>query len=190
MSRRGWVPGGGFVLLIASWGGLAWFAAWGLQEPDLDRVWWILEQADLGTAHVTWEDAELLERCIARNPEIALDRLGGKPVKLLERTSGGWTTGPVSYFFVAPTGGAGLRLDVECRGAARYPARVLVEVGELRGSLVFTGDGRESWVLPASAGAFAAARPALGRLVADTGFGCAAGADCPGVGLRLAGEPL
>jgi hypothetical protein len=183
MSWRQALPGGGFALLVASWGGLAGLLAWGLAEPDLDRAWRILERTDQGTSELSAEDAEVLERCIGRHPEIALDRLGGKRVKHLARTAGGWSTGTVSYFLALRETRPGLRLAVEARCAQRYPLTVNVEAGGARCRLVYEADGLQECVVPLPSPG-AAERPVLGHLVAGGGFGCGAG-EGP-AGLRFA----
>ncbi len=183
MNWRRALPGGGFVLLVASWGGLAAFLAWGLAEPDLDRVWRIIERADQGAAELSAEDAEVLGRCIARHPELALARLGDKRAKHLARTSGGWSTGAVSYFLALRETRPGLRLAVEARCARRYPLIVDVEVADRRCRLVYDADGARQCVVPLPSPG-AAERPVLGRLVTRGGFGCGAAAGA--AGLRFA----
>lgn len=182
MSSRRYLPGGGFVLLVASWGGLAAFLAWGMREPDLDRVWRILARADRGSVELSAEDAEVLARSIERHPELALDRLGGKRQKHLARTSGGWSTAPVSYFLALRSAGGALRVGLEARGATRWPLAVDVEAGGAACRLEFEGEGvRECALSSAAAGGEGA--PVLGRLVVHGAF--RAPADGKGAGLRF-----
>lgn len=185
MTWRRALPGGGFLLLVTSWGGLAAFLAWGLAPPDLDRAWWILARADQGATELSADDAALLARCIERHPDLALDRLGDKPAKHLARTPGGWSTAPASHF-LAPRGTRpGLRVAVEARGAARWPLVVDVEAGGARCRLEYPEAGTQECAVPLPA-AEHAGRPVLGRLVVHGGFVAAEPGES--VGLRF-GEP-
>jgi hypothetical protein len=178
------LPGGGFVLLVASWGALAALIAWGMAEPDLDRAWRVLEEADRGATEPSSGDAAALARSIARHPEIALARLGGKTAKHLARTTGGWIRATRSYFLARRGEQGELRLDVESRCARRYPLTVTLEVDGQRCRLAFDGDGTRSCVL--TAGAARAGQPLLGRLSADGAFGCAGDRGDGPAGLRFA----
>ncbi|MBN1772731.1 MAG: hypothetical protein JXB32_15790 [Deltaproteobacteria bacterium] len=167
--RRRWLPGGGFVLLVASWSGLAAFLAWGLAEPDLDRAWWILSRTDRGAAELTAGDAEVLARCIERHPALARDRLGDKRLKHLARTSGGWSTAPTSHFLVLRGREAGLRVALEARGASSWPLTVEVSVGGAGCRLEYPQAGTQECVVPLPSSG-AEERPVLGRLAASGGF--------------------
>ncbi|MDI7267676.1 MAG: hypothetical protein QME96_06750 [Myxococcota bacterium] len=170
------LPGGGFLLLVAGWGGLAGFLGWGLGEPDLDRAWRLLHEADRGVVQWTAADYETLDRCMTAHPEIAFDRLGGKRVKFLERTTGGWTTEPQVHLVVGPLGPEGLRLRVECRGARRYPVTVELEAGGFRRSSAFAGDGEAVVELPVGASPHGPGRPFLARVRVSGTFDRGAGA--------------
>lgn len=173
MRARRFVPGGGFVLLVASWGGLAVFLAWGMEQPDLDRAWWILTRADRGVAELSEEDAAALARCIERHPALALDRLGGKRRKHLARTAGGWSAAPASYFLALRGPEAGLPVTLEARGARAWPLAVEVEVGGAACRLEFAEAGTRSCVVPLPP--LPEARPVLGRLVVRGDFAEAGG---------------
>jgi len=183
--RRRFLPGGGFVLLVASWGGLAAFLAWGLASPDLDRAWWILARADRGAVDLSEADAAVLARCIERHPELALDRLGGKRRKHLARTAGGWSAAPVSYFLALDGPEAGLPVTLEARGARAWPLTVEVRVGGAACRVEFAEAGTRSCGVPLPP--LPEARPVLGRLTVRGGFAQATG-DSP-AGLRFVEPP-
>ena len=170
MRWRRATPGAGFVLLVASWTGLAVFLAWGLATPDLDRAWWLLQRTDQGAPELSAEEAEVLARCIARHPALALARLGDKPVKHLARTAGGWSTAPRSYFLALQGPQAGLRVVLEARGATRWPLMVDVAVGGAGCRLEYARRGTQECVVPLPSPG-AAGRPVLGRLAVRGGFG-------------------
>ncbi len=170
MRRRRFLPGGGFVLLVASWSGLAAFLAWGLTEPDLDRAWWLLQRADRGVPELSAEEAEVLARCIARHPAIALERLGDKRFKHLARTAGGWSTAPASYFLALQGPQAGLRIVLEARGATRWPLLVEVAAGGAGCRLEYAERGTQECVVPLPSPGVEG-RPVLGRLAVRGGFG-------------------
>jgi hypothetical protein len=182
------LPGAGFVLLIASWGGLAAFVAWGFREPDLDRAWRALQAADRGAAEVDAEDAEALDRSFARHPEIAFDRLGDSAVKFLGRTQGGWSRAPAAHVIVAPVPAQGLEIAVEARCLAGGPATV--RLAWTTGGCVVTvaEDGRATCRLTAADAPAGGGRPFLARLSTDGAFGCAGRPDAT-AGLRLSAEP-
>ncbi len=169
MKWRRAVPGGGFVVLVVSWTGLAAFLAWGLAMPDLDRAWWVLARTDQGETELSAEDAEVLARCIDRHPAIALERLGDKRLKHLARTAGGWSTAPVSYFLALHEPPGGLRVVVEARGASSWPLAGDASAGGVACRLAYREEGTQECVLPLPSRG-AAARPVLGRLVVHGGF--------------------
>jgi len=189
---RAWrknLPGGGFLLLVASWGGLAAFLAWGLVEPDLDRSWRVLHEADRGAGMISPEDVRVLDRSIALHPEVARDRLGDARVKFLGRTTGGWSDAASSYLVIGPPGADGLRLQVECRCASRYPTTVLLEIEGAPRRLTFEGDGVQPVEIRPEAAPHGPDRPFLARLVSEGVFGCAGG-DGAEAGVRVStGKP-
>lgn len=121
-------PSAGFLLLIATVAATAAFLGWGSTQPDLDRVWWRLQEIQTGRIHqLEDEDLHLLRTTIADHPELAPAILDNRPAGILSAHTSGHLETETAYLLVQPGLEKAPDMVIDCRlpdGA--YPADLVL----------------------------------------------------------------
>ncbi len=91
MSRRFYLPGAGFVVLVVGWILVIGFLLWGVSTPLLDRVWQMNQRMEHeGFQGLENDEVEDLEEAIARHPDLGRQILGNRLVRLVEPSIKRW----------------------------------------------------------------------------------------------------
>jgi hypothetical protein len=146
---RRW-PSLGFGVLVASYGLLAAFLAWGFSTPELDRVWRILQPTgESGFTRLGPSQLQTLSAALRRHPKLAGALTERSPVGFVEPSPGGCTRMPVSHLVLQPAPGQSLRIDVVSRGdSGAFPLTVSLGGAGVARALHFDAPGRQDFVLP------------------------------------------
>ena len=98
MKRRFYLPGAGFVVLVAGWVLVFGFLGWGFSTPLLDRVWQINQRMEHADFQGLEEDEVAdLEEAIARHPDLGRQILGDRLVRLVEPSIKRWCALPEQH---------------------------------------------------------------------------------------------
>ena len=98
MSRRFYLPGAGFVVLVAGWILVFGFLGWGFSTPLLDRIWQInqrMEHADF--QGLKDDEVADLEAAITRYPDLGREILGNRLVRIVEPSIKRWCALPAQH---------------------------------------------------------------------------------------------
>ncbi len=85
------IPGMGFIILVLIYLFAALFFAWGLAEPEQDRIWTIAQKMRAGDlSGISPEDLSLFQKKIRHDAPLASWLLGGRAWGLVSPNSLGW----------------------------------------------------------------------------------------------------
>jgi hypothetical protein len=109
-------PGPGFLVAVALLGGCAGFLAWGLAEPELERVWRLQVGLSSGDqVALSGEERRLLARALRRHPALATAWVEDAPRTPLGTDEDGWTDRSHAYLVRPSTASPG-RIEVRYGG--------------------------------------------------------------------------
>jgi hypothetical protein len=170
--------------MLASYGLLIAFFAWGSCTPELDRAWHVLQGMRRDDfAGLAPAEAKVLSTELRRRPGFAQALVGHASVGWVEPTDSGWMALRRPHIVIQPNLASAMRISAECRApGSAYPVTVTFGAPELRQVLRYEQDGRQSFDLPAG--------PPARALWVDVAIESAPPAGTPGPEIRLATETL
>lgn len=84
-------PSGGFICIIATYTLVLLFFGWGLQTPDLDKIWTLHHLLKIGQkAQLTEDEKQLLNQAMDRHNELARDLLDNQEIGIISAHKSGW----------------------------------------------------------------------------------------------------
>jgi hypothetical protein len=132
-------PSFGFLWLCVSVLAGSLFLAWGLREPELDRVGRILQDLEAGkTGAQTPSTLRTLVRALERHPGLGPALLDGRPAALISLHRDGWIETEKAILLADPMARSDPRVDLTWTGDTKEVRRI-----------AFVGrDGSESVAVP------------------------------------------
>lgn len=142
-------PSAGFLLLLATIAVTAAFLLWGYTQPDLDRVWWRLQEVQTGRIHqLSDDDLHLLRKTFTDHPELAPALLDDRPAGILSAHISGHLETKTAYLLVQPGLEEPPVIILDCRlPPDAYPATLTLSGPETSKEIRL--DGPETVSLPA-----------------------------------------
>lgn len=133
------LPSLGFLWLCASVLAVSLFLAWGLREPELDRVGRILQDLEAGkTGAQTPLTLRTLVRALEKHPGLGPALLDGRPAALISLHRDGWIETEKALLLADPMARTDPRVDLTWTGDTKEVRRI-----------AFVGrDGSESVAVP------------------------------------------
>ncbi len=90
-------PSAGFVAVCLTYVLVAAFFTWGFSAPALDRFWTLQQMLKIGKERkLSAAERELLEGCLARCPQLAIDMLDGREMGMVSANRDGWMAAPTA----------------------------------------------------------------------------------------------
>ncbi len=115
---RHWLPSKGFLLVVLSWSAAFGLVAWGVREPDLDRL--SRQLAKLETTDKTVAGGKLMKHlrsAALRHPALVGGLAGSSGARVLEARRDGWAAGPRAHVLLsAALGAAPVRIECKAIG--------------------------------------------------------------------------
>jgi hypothetical protein len=145
---RQW-PSLGFGMLVASYGLLAAFLAWGFTTPELDRAWRVIQHTrEPDFAGLRASELQTLSAALRRHPGLARALAERSPAGFVEPSPDGCSCLPVSHLVLQPTPGQSLRVQLASRGdRAAFPLTVRLRGADLDRTLRFDAPAQMDFVL-------------------------------------------
>jgi hypothetical protein len=119
-------PSPGFLLVCSVYAAVASFFLWGFSRPDLDRIWFIEHELEVGrTSNVDRSDLKLLVRAFSEHPELLRDFLKGGDIRIVSSNTKGVIETERAYV-VRALGSEEDVMKITCYGRGGLPLRVSV----------------------------------------------------------------
>lgn len=139
-------PSFGFLFVLSSYVLLISMLAWGSSQPELDRVWLVLQsmQRD-GFSGLSAPDVQNLRKALRQYPGFPRALIGRAPIGWVEPTKEGWIGLRKPHLVIDGYFHGSLPLAVECRAPPlAFPVTVSFDYEGQRQSLRFPENGRQS----------------------------------------------